>query len=742
MVPPTIFNRGVMEVLRIVIFVLLGAWFWHGSPVTVWGQVAHADDPINLDPVIIDAKNDPGEFDETGMGAHDAELKDPPFSNDLITASREDSEAVGELNLELGLIATPSPADLVSGLNRLNLRGFPTPRLRNGFIQLGVPEVLNASGGERIQGPLTPVTGKAAPGGIENVATARPRATPLRRYLFAATSARDRSGLIEYHAPIVPKKAWQRLAVSWRNKNGPEAFSVNELLTISGAVTVKHSRSASTMFQLDYSETDANPGSGVPEYRLSRTSPVLGPYRPLAFLHVNGPEGRIQKKVASASAQFEAQVNKAVSLRAGAQWFWRSLVDERFTKGEFLLDERVFAGTREPQHQEQPLEAINGGVEVTTRFFAAKADHKLLVSLESSRVDNTRVQRGLDTAERLALPLSVRRFDPAEPDYFRPAFGPDSFRRIIADRTEATTYTALSVTERMALSRGRTVLTAGFRHDTVDLEISDRRPGAAKPTLADRTAQVTWLTGANHQLIPGRILLFANTSTAFEPSTRVDARTSRIQGNETTHGFEAGLKSLELGRRLSTTLLGFWYLNDNISRRNPLYDDPIADANQTQPQLVAAGGERFTGGSLDVRYALDANWVFTGRGTYTRAITTASPDIPEEVGRPLTRLPAETLALGARYLASSGRWKGLTASGTLTYVGEFVANYADRNRADLEYPSYTLVGAAVGYGWTRRKTVRHSVSVGLRNVFDRDLLELLARPGQGRTLTTSYGATF
>ncbi|MFO1451561.1 MAG: TonB-dependent receptor [Opitutaceae bacterium] len=731
-----------MLVLRTGVISLLWAGTWAGLVAPVWSQVTRPDDPINLDPIHITTQSDDDGYDPTGMGAQEAELREPPFSNDLLTGAGEESEAVGELNIELGMIATASPADLVAGLNRLNLRGFPTPRLRNGFIQLGVPEILNAGGGERIQGPLTPVTGKAAPGGIDNVSTARPRAATQRRFSVSTVSARENSGSFELNSPIVPKKAWQRWAMTWRNKKGPEAYSVNRYQTLSGAVTIKHSRAASTLFQVDYSDTDANPGSGIPEYRLTRTSPVIGPFLPLAYLHINGPDGRIRKKVASVSAQFEAQLNKAVSLRAGVQWFWRSLVEDRFTKGEYLLDERVFAGTREPQHQEQPLEAINGGVEVTTRFAAFGADHKVLVSLERSTVDYTREQRGLDTAERNAQPLSVRRFDPYYPDYFRTPFGVDSYRRIIADRTEETTYTAISVTERVALDRGKTVLTAGVRHDLVELDIADRRPGVAKPTLADTTSQITWLAGANHQLYPGKVLLFANTSTAFEPSTRVDARTSRIQGNETTHGFEAGLKTLGLERRLSTTLLGFWYINDNISRRNPLYDDPIADANQTQPQLVAAGGERFTGGSLDVRFNLNEQWMFTGRATYTNAITTASPDIPEEVGRPLTRLPAETLALGARYVVPDGRWKGLSLSGNLTYVGDFVAYYADRNRAYLDYPSYTLVGANVTYGWARKKTLRHSVGLGVRNLFDVDLLERLARPGQSRALTASYGATF
>lgn len=705
-------------------------------------QVARPDDPINLEPVHVDARRDLADQDETGMGAREAELSDPPFSNDLVTAALEESEAVGDLNLELSRIAAPSPADLVAGLTRLNLRGFPTPRLRNGFIQLGVPEVLNAESGERIQGPLTPVLGKAAPGGIENFVTERPRARRQTRVLVTATTARERTASVEHNAPLVAGKSWQRWMVGARQRSGPEAFAVNRQQLFSGAVTLKHSPAMSTLLQLDYTNTDANPGSGIPEYRESRGAPVRGPYLPLAYLHVNGPDGRIRKQVASASAQWDAQVSRSVSVRAGAQWFWRSLVEDRFTKGEFLLDERVFAGVREPQHTEQPWEALNGGVEVTTRFSSGRADHKLLVSLQASRADSTRVQRGLDAVERAALPESVRRFDPEAPDYFRPSFGPGTYRRIIADRSELATYTALAITERMALAQGRTVLTAGLRRDSVDLDVEDRRPGVSRDRLSDGTGEVTWLAGANHQLQPGRVLLFANASTAFEPSTRVDARTNRIQGNETTRGVEGGVKTLTWGKRLTATVLGFWYLNENISRRNPLFDDPIADANQTQPQLVAAGGERFSGATMDLRCVLSPAWVLTGRATHTRAITTASPDLPDEVGRPLTRLPAETVALGARHTVARGRWKGLVASWTLTHVGGFVASYAERNRTYLEYPSYTLFGTAVNYSWEPSKTTRHTLGLAVRNATDLDLLARVARVGSGRTVSASYRASF
>jgi hypothetical protein len=118
---------GHMGVLRSGAAVLLWAGIWAGLASLSHGQIRPPDDPINLDPMLITTRSDDDGYDATGMGAQEAELHEPPFSNDMLTGQGEDSEAVGELNIELGMIATASPADLVAGLNRLNLRGIPDP---------------------------------------------------------------------------------------------------------------------------------------------------------------------------------------------------------------------------------------------------------------------------------------------------------------------------------------------------------------------------------------------------------------------------------------------------------------------------------------------------------------------------------------------------------------------------------------------------------------------------------------
>jgi iron complex outermembrane recepter protein len=291
----------------------------------------------------------------------------------------------------------------------------------------------------------------------------------------------------------------------------------------------------------------------------------------------------------------------------------------------------------------------------------------------------------------------------------------------------------------MGVAKGRMVFTTGLRQDLVGLKVGDRRPGlpAAQAHVNDTVGQLTGHFGVNYQMRPGRLLVFATTSTAFNPSTRVDVRTGRIQGNETTRGHEGGFKARFAQQQLEFTTSVFTFFNQDISRRNPLYDDPVFDANHTQPQLVAAGEERFTGGKIEGRWKPATPLTLTLRGTYVRAITTVSPDLPEEVGRELTRFPPYNLSAAATYGFGKGRFQGLSLSASWSYISDFIANYDDRQRYQLEYPGYATTTVSASYS-KRIGKLTHGFGVVVRNVFDTDLLRKLARLGAERELSANY----
>src|SRR5687767_1980427 len=101
---------------------------------------------VTLDAMQVRAKNDDPGFDATGMGSYEQQLRDTPFSNDMISLDGdEDDTGALEVTQELQQIATPSAVDLATGDTRLSLRGFPTPLMRNGFSTTGARDMLNTS---------------------------------------------------------------------------------------------------------------------------------------------------------------------------------------------------------------------------------------------------------------------------------------------------------------------------------------------------------------------------------------------------------------------------------------------------------------------------------------------------------------------------------------------------------------------------------------------------------------------
>nr|MCU0794282.1 TonB-dependent receptor [Opitutaceae bacterium] len=189
--------------------------------------------------------------------------------------------------------------------------------------------------------------------------------------------------------------------------------------------------------------------------------------------------------------------------------------------------------------------------------------------------------------------------------------------------------------------------------------------------------------------------------------------------------------------RLSLAMIAHDYTNTDIARRNPLYNDPVADANQTQPQLVSSGEEEFRGLAFQAGWKPDDVWTFTGRVVWQDAITVSSPDLPEEEGRPLAGVPRFTATLGASHRVAAGRLRGLNLGASLNHIGDTVQTYERSDRVQVEYPAYQVVGLRASYTW-KSGEVTHTASLSVANALDTDLLAKVARVGAERSLTASW----
>lgn len=697
-----------------------------------WGMLfggtsqAHFDplEPLEEAPTVLtefDVLSGQADWDETNLGAGEAELRDGLFGNDFLDDLDFFSTGVhGVLAVELARINEPPPVDLVAGEIRQSFRGFPTPVLRNGFAQIGMPETLNIAQTINIQGALIPVLGRAAPGGMQNIITARPRARKQLR-IMATGSTADRGRLfLEDNRPIHPGKLWQRTALEWQGRTGPQDFFKEQAHTVSAALAHKHSAKLTLLYTLDARSVKARAASAIPEYRIDAGGKIMGPWRPLALFNANGPHAWVTRESVAASIQLDSQPSKRLALRASLEGWSRFIIQDRFTTSVLNLSTGKFQGVREPRHLELPQQAVALRTEGTLRFSAWGGEHKLLASAAGTFAHSHRQESALSVAERNQLPADVRSFDPLAPNFLLPAYDPLRHTRIIADRRERPRYSTLELSDRVAWRQGRLVATTGLRYDLVDLEVSDSKPGVTKPRYRDDTGQLSHHLGLNYLIAPSRLLLFGSFSTAFDPFTPVDARTGKIQKNETTAGYEAGLRGRSVSGQLEYAVSGYWLFNQHISRINPLFNDPLADADQSQPQLVAAGEEEYGGGRIEIKWSPVASLRLALRGSAVRAVTVASPDLPQEVGQPITRLPPVNLSVNIRHQPVDFR-SGFYWSAGWQYIAGYTANYADTLREELTYPGYGLASLGAGWRWKLGK-LQMEMDALARNIFDRDLL--------------------
>ena len=703
------------------------------------------DPAVMLDPLVIDGDAASGvDYDPTGLGGAEAERNEPPFANDLLSDPAFNEVPLGELDAELDALASAraDAAAVAAGSETVDLRGFPTPARLNGFTQTGIPEVINPGGSELVIGSLVPVVGRAAPGGIRNHQVSRPRGKTTRQLESSLGTQGNARAKASVTGVILPNKSWYLLSGAWSGRDGPQRFAKTDQFNVGASIAVRHSRRTSTLWTLDAVDFRGNPAPGVPEYRRTAKGPVVGPYLPLAEFHTYGPEASVRRQAGSLGFQIESQLAPDLSLSSGTQIYDRRSEQDRFTTGQYVVDTGYFSGVREPTHREENHVGIVHQSDLTRRFQLFDADHKLLAGLEFSSSEATDENRGLERADRDALPLSIRRFDPYAPDYTLPAYSPARYRRLISDRAVLLDSAAGVLSLRSAFNNGRTVCTAGVRRDFTDVEVEDRRPSAPPATARSekRLANTSLHAGVN-QRIGRRLLVFATASSAVQPSTRVDSRTGEIQDNASTAGFDLGFRTHFFERRLTAGAMIYAYNNSDIVRRNPLYNDPVADADHTQPQLVTSGEEEFRGLTAQLGWKPDKEWTWTARATWTDAFTVSSPDLPEEEGLPLTNLPRFTAATGLRRAFAVGPLNGFSVGGNLTHVGSTVQSYRRPGRERLDYPAYTVAGLDTSYTW-KSGAVTHTLSASVGNLFNTDLLEKIARVGAERSLTVGWRVAF
>lgn len=256
---------------------------------------------------------------------------------------------------------------------------------------------------------------------------------------------------------------------------------------------------------------------------------------------------------------------------------------------------------------------------------------------------------------------------------------------------------------------------AGFNYETVNQTTTTDRAG--RTTETDRNEDAfSPRVGLIYQ--PAENLsLYANYSRSFFPSAALTVDGEPLEP-EAGKGFEVGVKTELLARRLLATLAYF-----NLTKRN------VATADPSDPRFPVATGEQQSQGiELDVVGKILPGWGLIASYAYIDAAIAA--DNRFETGNRLPGVPEHSASLWTKYEIQSGDLAGLGFGLGVNWVGDRQGDLQN----SFNLGSYFLTNAAISY---QREDWRFGLN--LQNLLNVNFIE-----GSPRTRTRGIepGAPF
>lgn len=634
----------------------------------------------------------------------------------------------------------------VLGVPPLDGAGYTPParlartRLFNGFNPGRVPQAPFPTRGETIGAALATYFGRTGPGGLANQLTL-PAGRREQTLLRAGGSTDPSFSTAAQRTGMTSKKgASYRVDLNGSWKEGPEDYARSAGGTAMVALR-KESKKGFVQLNVGIDSSEDNPAEGVVAGRPSARAKVTGPYLPLAGFNPQGPHAWRTGSKAGFNFSAERRTDADWTLRMNTLAGRDRAEEYRFRNGQYLIDKGIFSGTREPQHTEINRWGVSQGAEAVHRFEGFGLPQRFVLGLEGTHSRGSTDQHLLPQALVAGLPEGMRHLDPDNPDFSPLPYGLGDFTRVSTRQRDRTFTGGAYAHDRIGLDHGRHYLSFGARWDWQNVEVRDLRPNARVPLAeTERSApggHVSWLT----QIVPGRVSVFATWSRAFLPSTLVDSRRGQVVGSETTQGFEGGCFARSEDGTWQGTVNAHLLERDDITRANPLFNDPVADADRTQPQYLAAGTEQFLGGEAAVSWRNTRGWRAGTRFTLSRALVTASPDLASEVDRQMAGVPRWNASASAGRSITLGNNLGLDLSLSGTWTPDYVVRREDRLWQQLDAEGFFSSSFSASLRWQSSKT-RHTLTASVRNLPDTDLLGRTYRYGQGRELFASYSVVF
>lgn len=668
-------------------------------------------------------------------------IKDLPFSVSVVTSEFMNDFDFFDLASDVAYTANLNGVDTQGNAN---LRGYgATFTLRNGFYRLGLNDRVNIDRIEVIKGPNAAIYGSTSPAGLINFVTKQPRLdTWSERLTLTAGSLDLRRAELNVNTPLGSLggvKFAQLFSAEVTNVGSETDYADNRNRLIDENIVARFRDGSTLNFEIEWSKRRATPATSAVPFEYNGTSRTYSAVqrKDLAHFSQGGPDSVANRELTTANLTYDKRFNRIWSTHAGAFAYARHAFNfnngtsdqfdprtGRFGRGNVMTD---------------PLNEDGGGVQIDTladyAAFNRQIQNKTLLTLDYSQNWRYREQRSPNTRVWTINGVLL-----ANPDYTLP---PRWAFNIITRRDKVRwDVKGALLRHQSAFLDGRLLAFGSLRRDVVTYNFNfgnqyNRAGGALSAAGAvSHYTDTAWSPnlGLSFKATPN-LSVYASRSSSFSPQGQVAKLGDPHLDNETSAGWDYGLKATCLNDVLVFTLGGFYIDRNGVKTTQR---DPVTGLNE----IVAAGKQLTKGVEFEGSWRVNPQLVITASYGYVNAKILYNGNAVSDVGQVPAGVPIDQGSVAWKYTFLRGALKGLAWNTGVTYSGVAYPNSTAALTDARRYanaPSYYLINTGLSYTWGGSgDRTRHSVRLSAKNLLDRDYLNQRGDLGASRGVFVAY----
>lgn len=645
----------------------------------------------------------------------DTPLIDVPQT--VVAMPRQLLEDTGAANVEKALdyVGGISKGNNFGGLNlyEMNLRGLKTTNsAKNGFTTGrrydATSDSANIEQVDVLLGPSASLYGRGDPGGFVNIVTKKPLTENFTILQGSIGSYGLYRGTVDTNAILNDDKSLlgrANLAMESRDSFRDHVSSERQFF----APVLTWQPNSSNRLTI---EAEAINDERVFDRGVVAVNGQLGVI-PISRFLGEPSDGKIENKNYMASARLEHELSDDWSLRAALQAKNGSMYG--FATEASALNASTGILSRRRQLRDYTWHSATTQFEAVGHVETGSISHTLLAGLEYERAVSS---------ELFARAASTNSINIYNPVYSQTS----AVMNPVTDLKDTSDNYALYMQDQISLTE-QLEAQVGFRADWFEQDFANQRIGK---TIPQSRKGFSPRAGLTYKVVPD-VALYTSVAKSFRPVMDSHTGFYTAAGDqpfepETGLGYEAGVKTDLLDRRLSATAALFHLTKKNVLASHPT----IADT------YVQTGEVRSKGFDLNLTANLLPEWRVVAGYAYVDAEVTQDTTIAP--GTRLQNIPMHSFGLWSVYEFLHGPMKGFGFGGGVNAVADRAGSSSNDG---FLLPGYAKVDLLAFY----RITEAARLSLNITNLFDTEYYEralgpLRVVPGEPLSAMASLSVRF